>query len=340
MPAGFRLTDNRNTEIQGVDMRKRLAALCLLTGCAFGAQAQTAYPTKPIKFIVGYTAGGLGDTFARAMGQGLGHQLGQPIVIENRPGGSQVIALDAAAKSAPDGYTLVYGTQSGMVFTTASKKSLPYDPLKDFSSIGMLFDTPFYLIVHPSLPVKSVREFIAYAKANPGKLSFASIGVGSGQHLAMELFRSRTGIDMVHVPYKGSAPASLDLLSGRVQVMFEGPATSLPNVRSGKIRALATSGTHRTRSMPDLPTVAEAGVPGYEMATWFGVESSAGVPRPIITKLNQAVHQWLKSAEAQALAQKFSLELTPSTPEEMSDRIRREIPVFVQVMKSAGIEPE
>jgi tripartite-type tricarboxylate transporter receptor subunit TctC len=317
------------------------AALAALQCVPAEALAQAGYPSKPLRFIVAYTSGGLGDTFARALGTALGQRLSQPVVIENRPGASQVIALDAAAKAAPDGYTLVYGTQSGMVFTTATKKSLPYDPLKDFASIGMLFDTPFYLIVHPSVPAASVQELVSYAKANPGKLSYASIGVGSGQHLAMELFRARTGIEVVHIPYKGSAPASVDLVAGQVQMMFEGPTTSAPYVRSGKLRALASSGSHRTRSFPQLPTVAEAGVPGYDMATWFGLQTMAGVPRAIIERLNRDVVAWLQSAEArEGLADKFSLELTPSTPDEMTERIRREIPVFTKVMRSAGIEAE
>jgi tripartite-type tricarboxylate transporter receptor subunit TctC len=318
-----------------------LAALCCTVPAlaAGNAQAQT-YPSKPIRFIVAYTTGGLGDTFARALGNHLGQRLGQPVVIENRPGASQVIALDATAKAAPDGHTLAYGTQSGMVFTTATKKSLPYDPVKDFASIGMLFQTPFYLVVHPSVPANNVQEFIAYVKANPGKLSFASIGVGSGQHLAMELFRNRTGLDMLHVPYKGSAPASIDLVAGQVQAMFEGPTTSAPHIRSGKLRALASSGAQRTRSMPQVPTVIESGVPGYEMATWFGLQTVAGVPRPAIERLNHEVNQWLRSPEGEKLGDRFSLDFTPSTPEQMSERIRREIPVFVKLMRAAGIEPE
>ena len=317
-----------------------LAAGALLVSSA-GLQAQPApYPSKPIRFFVPYTNGGLGDTFGRTMANYLGPKLGQPIVVENRPGGSQAIALDATAKSPADGYTITYGTQSGMVFTTVTRKSLPYDPLKDFAPITLLFDTPFYLIVHPSLPVKNVQELIAYAKANPGKLSYASIGVGSGQHLAMELFRARTGMDAVHVPYKGSAPASVDMLAGQVQVMFEGPTTSAPNIRSGKLRALGSTGTQRTRAFPQIPTVAES-VPGYDMSTWFGLQTVAGVPRPIIDRLNQEVSQWLALPDTrEGMGDKFSLELRPSTPEAMAEKIRSELPVWAKVMRAAGIEPE
>jgi tripartite-type tricarboxylate transporter receptor subunit TctC len=311
----------------------------VLAVAAPNAFAQS-YPSKPIRFIVAYTTGGLGDTFARVMGEHLGKRLGQPFVIENRPGASQVIALDATAKAAPDGHTLAYGTQSGMVFTTATKKTLPYDPVKDFASISMLFDTPFYLTVHPSVPALNLKEFIVYVKANPGKLSYASIGVGSGQHLAMELFLMKTGLKMVHVPYKGSAPASIDMVAGQVQAMFEGPTSSAPQIRSGKLRALGVASSRRTSSMPNIPTIMEQGL-DYEMSTWFGLQTVAGTPRQIIDRLNQEVVQWLKSADAkEKLADKFSLEMTPSMPEEMAERIRREIPVFMKVMRDAGIEPE
>ena len=325
--------------------RARSIAACLACVSLFiaaSAHAQGGYPAKPIRFIVPYMNGGLGDTFGRAMAEYLGPKLGQPVVVDNRPGASQVIAMDAMAKAPPDGYTIAFGTESGMVFTTVSKKSLPYDPIKDFAPIGLLFDTPFYLIVHPSIPANNVLELIAYIKANPGKLSFASIGVASGQHLAMELFRNRVGdLDIVHVPYKGSAAAALDMYSGRVQVMFEGPATTSTGLRTGKLRVLASSGSQRTRAMPQLPTVMESGVPGYELATWWGLQTSAGTPRGIIDRLNHEVSQWLRLPETRdKVADKFSLDLKTSTPEEMGERIVREIPVFTKLMRSAGIEPE
>jgi tripartite-type tricarboxylate transporter receptor subunit TctC len=311
-------------------------------GVSVSAHAQSSYPSKPIRFIVPYMNGGLGDTFGRAMAESLGQRLGQTVVVDNRPGASQVIAMEATAKAPPDGHTIAYGTQSGMVFMTVSRKSLPYDPLKDFAPIGMLFDTPFYLIVHPSVPATNVLELIAHIKANPGKLSYASIGVASGQHLTMEFFRSRVGdLDIVHVPYKGSAAAALDITSGRVQVMFEGPATTANGVRTGKLRVLASSGSQRTRAMPQVPTVMESGVPGFSLAAWFGLQAPAGVPRPVIERLNQEVSQWLRMPETRdKVADKFSLDLMTSTPEEMGERIAREIPIFTKLMRAAGIEPE
>jgi tripartite-type tricarboxylate transporter receptor subunit TctC len=190
------------------------------------------------------------------------------------------------------------------------------------------------------VPVKNVQELIAYAKANPGKLSFSSIGVGSGQHLAMELFRMRTGVDMLHVPYKGSAASMIDLVAGQVQVMFEGPVTSLPQVRSGKIRALAVTSLHRTAALPDLPTVAESGVPGYESTAWFGLSTQAAVPRSIVERLNRETNEWLKMPSTHERFAAQNLDLMPSTPEEMTERIRNELPVWTKVMRAAGIQPE
>lgn len=322
----------------------RLAAItlsCAAPWLAANVQAQATYPLKPIRFIVGFTPGGLTDVFARALAQNLSQRLGQAMVVENRPGAAQIIALDTLAKSTPDGYTVGYGTQSGMVFTTAMKKALPYDPLKDFSSISLLFSSPLYLIVHPSVPARNVLELIAHVKANPGKLSFASVGVGSAQHIAMELFRSRTDLDMLHVPYKGSMPASADMMAGRVQVMFEGTILNEGNIRAGKLRALASSGAQRMRSQPQLPTVAESGVPGFEIATWFGLQGPAGVPRPVIDRLNREIAEFLRMPETRDnLADKFSLDLKASTPEEMTERIRQQLPMFTKLLRSRGIDPE
>jgi len=318
----------------------RLVALGLLaTLHGVSLHAEDSYPGKPIRYLVPYTNGGLADTSARSFGQYLQEKIGQPVVIDNRPGASQAIALELAAKAAPDGYTLVYGTQSGLIFLTASRKSLPYDPIKDFASIGTMFSAFFYLVVHPSLPVKTVPDLVAYAKANPGKLSFGSNGVGSGQHLAMELFRMRTGIDMVHIPYKGSAFSMVALITGQIQLMFEG-AGSVPHMRSGKIKGLATSSAQRSPSAPDLPTVSEAGVTGYEMSTWLGLSTQAAVPRPIIERLNHEVGEWLRLPSTREKLAAQSLDPMPGTPEEMAERIRNEIPTWTKVMRAAGIEPE
>jgi tripartite-type tricarboxylate transporter receptor subunit TctC len=306
---------------------------------AFAVCSQN-YPTRPIRFIVPYTPGGLGDTFARAVGQGLSERMGQPVVIDNRPGASQAIGAEATAKAAPDGYTIFMGTQSGLVLNTIAKKSLPYDPLRDFAPVSMLFTTPLYLVVHPSVPAKSVQELIAAARARPGKYTFASIGPGSSLHLAGEMFRKRAGVDIVHVPYKGSSPAITDLLSGQVDMMFEGGVSALPHVKSGKLRALATTGRKRAEAMPQLPTMAEAGLPGFDVTAWFGLVAPAKVPRPIIERLNREVGEILRTG---ALKEKFAaagIDITPGTPEELGQRIREDLPYWTQVMRDAGIEPE
>lgn len=321
-----------------------LSLCCALPAATFAATAQAqgtavGYPSRPIRIISPYTTGGLSDQVVRPMAQYLAERLGQAAFIENRPGASQQIALEAAARSAPDGHTLVLGTQSGLVLLTAARKTLPYDPVRDFASITLLYETPLYLVVHPSVPVRSVQELIALAKSQPGKLNYASVGRGSAHHLVMEMFKTRTNVDMVHVPYKGNAPAVTGIVAGEVQVMFEG-ATVLPHVRSGKLRALASSGRDRTQTMPELLTVSEAGVPGFEMATWFGLAAPAGVPRPIIDRLNREVGDMLRSPATREKYASINVDLKPSTPEEMSERIRSEIPIWSKVMRSAGIEPE
>jgi len=317
---------------------RSLVSTVIAYSLSVSAFAQSAaYPNRPIHFIIPYTAGMI-DTTARAVAQHLSERLGQPVVAENRPGASQVIALDAVAKSAPDGYTLVMGTQSGLILLTASKKSLPYDPMRDFQSITLLFTTPFTLAVNPALPVRTVAELIAYAKSQPGKLNYASVGPGSGHHLATEMFKTRAGIDVVHVPYKGSTMAQTGLMAGDVQFMFEGP-TILSLAKSGKVRAIATSGRERSQAAPELPTVGDT-LPGFEIATWFGLSAPAGVPRPIIDRLNREAGDFLRSAAARQKFAAFGIELTASTPEEMTERIRSELPVWTKAMRAAGIEAE
>jgi len=306
---------------------------------AFAVHAQP-YPERAIRFIVPYTPGGLGDTFARALGQELAQRMGQAVVVDNRPGASQAIGAEATARSAPDGYTLFMGTQSGLVLNTIAKKSLPFDPVKDFAPVSLLFTTPLYLVTHPSVQAATLQELIALAKARPGKLTFASIGNGTSQHLAGEMLRSRAGVDIVHVPYKGSAPAIADLLSGRVDMMFEGGVSALPHVRSGKLRALGMTGRERSAAMPQLPTMAEAGVRDFDVSVWFGLVAPAGVPQPIVQRLNREVAAVLRSA---ALRDKFAaagIDIAPSSPEELGARIRADLPYWTKVMRDAGIQPE
>ena len=304
------------------------------------ASAAQAYPTRPIRFIVPFTPGGLGDTFARAVAEGLSQRLGQPVVVDNRPGASQAIGAEATAKAPPDGHTIFMGTQSGLVLNAIARKSLPYDPVRDFAPISLLFTTPLYLVVHPSLPAQSLEELLALARSRPGKLTFASIGTGSSLHLAGEMMKRRAGVDIVHVPYKGSAPAMTDLLSGQVDMMFEGGVSALPHVRAGKLRALATTGRKRTDAMPKLPTMSESGVPDFDVTVWFALFAPAGVPAPIVERLNREVGEVLR---LKAIREKFAaagIEIAASTPEALGERIRDDLPYWTKVMREAGIQPE
>ncbi|MFM9972802.1 MAG: Bug family tripartite tricarboxylate transporter substrate binding protein [Burkholderiales bacterium] len=317
-----------------------LVAMAICVSPALAQNPAANYPNKPLRLIIPYVAGGLGDTVGRLVAQHLTTSLAQTVVADNRPGASQAIALELTAKAPPDGYTLVLGTQSGLIFATAARKSLPYDPMRDITSISMLFTVPYYLIVHPSVAAKNVSELVALAKANPGKYSFGSIGVGSGNHLAMEILKARTGVDMVHVPFKGAPQAMLALVAGDLNLTFEGPVTSLPNIRSGKIRALASSGLERTQALPDLPTMAESGVPGFDVVTWFGLSTTGGTPRPIIERLNREVGEFLKLPATRARFNDLNLDIVYSTPEAMTARLQADLPLITKVMRAAGIQPE
>jgi len=312
--------------------------LLLLTAAA-AVEAQP-YPSRPIRFIVPYTPGGLGDSFARAVGEDLAKRVGQPVVIDNRPGASQAIGAEATAKAPPDGHTIFMGTQSGLVINTIARKKLPYDPVRDLAPVTMLFTTPLYLVVHPSVPAHSVKELLGLARAKPGKLTFASIGNGSSQHLAGEMLRARANLDIVHVPYKGSSPAITDLLGGQVDMMFEGGVSSLPHVRSGKLRGLATTGRQRTDAMPELPTMVEAGVADFDFTVWFGLVAPANTPRPIIERLNREVGEVLRTRELKEKFAAAGIDITPSTPEELGERIRADLPYYTKLMREAGIQPE
>jgi tripartite-type tricarboxylate transporter receptor subunit TctC len=319
-------------------MRASRVAGAILCALPLLAAAQS-WPSKPIRYIIPYAGGSTLDVLARAQSNYLTERLGQAVVVDNRPGASQVLAIEAAVKSAPDGHTMLMGTQSGLIFLTASRKSLPYDPMKDLASVTLLVQVPFTVTVHPSLPVHSIQELVAYAKERPGKLFYGSIGPGSGHHLVTELFKTRAGIDLVHVPFKTNPQADAALVAGDVQVLFEGPAIN-PLIRSGKARGLATTALQRSRSWPDLPTLNESILPGFDVATWFGLSVPAGTPRPIIDRLNHETVDWLKMP---ATVEKFNgigFELLTSTPEQMTERLKTEFPIWTKVMRSAGIEPE
>ena len=299
------------------------------------AHAQS-YPAKPIRIVSPYSPGGLGDLLPRAVGTGLTESLGQQVIVDNRPGASQVIGMQAAAKSPPDGYTLVFGSVTSLAINPGVHKALPYDPVKDFAPVALCVTTPLYLVVHPSLPARSVKDLIALARSRPGVLSYGSGGSGSSNHLAGELFKSLAKVDLLHVPYKGAGPAMVDVMAGHIAMMFG--AAGLAEAKAGKVRVLAVTGAKRSGTAPEIPTVAESGVPGYEATIWFGVLSPAGTPQPIVARLSQEIGKAL--AHPRMREQFPTVDITPSTPAAFSALIAREIPKWKKVIDGARITAE
>ena len=326
--------------------KKRSAAICWLQGLAVGAAFMTGsanaaspeYPTRPIKLISPWAPGGANDIFCRALAQKLTESLGQPVVVENKPGAAGTIGSDIAAKAPADGYTLVMGSSPTHSIAPGLYPKLPYDPLKDFAPVTLAAVVPNILVVNPALPIHSVKELIDYAKANPGKLNFSSTGNGSSQHLFGELFKFLAGINIVHVPYKGTAPALNDLLSNQVQMAFENPPALLPHIQAGRLRALAIAGTKRSASLPDLPTVAEAGVPGYDVSVWFGIFAPAGTPKPIVDQLNNAISTALASPDIKTRMDGFGAEIIATGPEGFDAYLRNEIPKWAAIIKAANVK--
>jgi tripartite-type tricarboxylate transporter receptor subunit TctC len=295
-----------------------------------------SYPVKPIHLVVPFPPGGSLDVVARAIGQKLSEAWGQPVVIDNRPGAGGNIGADLVAKSAPDGYTILEGALSTHAVNLSLYGNLPYDPVKDFAPITLVAVTPNVLVVNLSLHVNSVAQLIAYAKANPGKLSFGSGSNGSAGHLAGELFKREAGIDMVHVPYKGAAPALQALLAGDTQLMFDNLANSTPQLKAGKLNALAVTTAKRSALVPDLPTLSETGLPGFDMYTWWGFLAPAGTPKEIIAKWNAEVTRILNTPEMRAFFAQQGAEPSPTTPEQFSSLIRSEIPKYAKIVKESG----
>lgn len=319
-------------------IKHALAALCGAATLAFhGAALAQAYPTRPIKLIVGYAPGGFTDVAARLIANALQGRLGQPVVVENRAGATGTIGADAVAKAAPDGYTLLLAHSNSNAVAPALFAKLPYDVNKDFTPIVRIATTPLLLVVNPQLPAKDVKGFIALAKQK-GDLKFASSGNGSSQHIAAEQFRRATGIEMIHVPYKGSSQALNDLLSGNVDLNFDSPPPTLQFIRAGKLRALAITSSARSPLLPDVPTMAEAGVPGFEFAQWFGIVGPANLPAPIVQRLNTEINAILKNAEVRKKLADLGAAPVGGTPEEFSDVIRKDTVRMAKVIKDANIK--
>jgi len=295
-----------------------------------------AYPVKPIHLVVPFPPGGSLDVVARAIGQKLTEAWGQPVIIDNRPGAGGNIGADFVAKSAPDGYTILEGALSTHAVNVTLYGKLPYDPIKDFAPITLVAVTPNVLVVNPSLPVNSVAQLIAYAKANPDKLSFGSGSNGSAGHLAGELFKREAGVDMLHVPYKGGAPALQALLAGDTQLMFDNLANSTPQLKAGKLKALAVTTAKRSALAPDLPTLSETGLPGFDIYTWWGFLAPAGTPNEIVAKWNAEVTRILNTPNMRAFFAQQGAEASPTTPEQFSALIRSEIPKYAKIVKESG----
>lgn len=312
--------------------RSTLVCLSALALMASGAQAQP-YPNKPVRIVSPYSPGGLGDLVPRAIATGLTEALGQQFLVENRPGASQAIGMQVVAKSPADGYTLVYGSVTSLAINPAVTKDLPYDPVKDFAPLSLCVTTPLFLVVHPSVPAKNVKELIALAKRQPGRLSFASGGAGSSNHLAGELLKLLAGVDLLHVPYKGAGPAMVDVMAGHVDMMLG--AAGLAEARAGRVKVLGVTSAKRSASAPEVPTLAESGVKGYESTIWFGLLAPAGTPQPIVGRLSQEIGRVLQQ---KSIRERFStVDLTPTTPEGFAEHIRREIPKWRKVVTEAKI---
>jgi tripartite-type tricarboxylate transporter receptor subunit TctC len=309
------------------------AALIIAT-----AHAQTGtFPSKPLRVIVPYPPGGGSDTIVRPLAQRLSENLRQQVVIDNRGGASGNIGMELAAKAPADGHTLVFALTAQLAVNPALFRKIPYDPIKDFEPITLLASGPYVLVVHPSLPVKSLRELIALARAKPGQVVYASSGNGSGGHLANELLNTMAGVKMLHVPYKGGGPALVDLLAGNVQVLFATWASGRPHIESGRIRALAVS-TAKRLSGVDLPTVAEAGLPGYDAGVWYAFLGPAGTPKDVISKLNAEILRVLTHPEYKALLAKAAIEPIGSTPEELARYLKSELVKWAKVVKDANVQ--
>ena len=316
--------------------RAVICAIACLAAPGAGALAQ-AYPVKPIRLVLPYPPGGGSDTIGRPLAQKMGEGLGQQVVVENRGGAGGNIGMEAVARSAPDGYTLVFALTAQLAINPGLYPKLPYDPVRDYAPITLLGAGGYILVVHPSLPVKSVKELVALARARPGQIAYSSSGNGSGGHLAVELFNSMAGIRMLHVPYKGGGPALMDMIAGQVQLLFATQLASWPHVQSGRIRALAVSTAKRPASLPDLPTVAEAGIPGYDSGVWYGVLAPAGTPREIVMRLNRETARVLALPDYRSLLVNNTIEPIGSSPEDFASTIKSEIVKWARVIKDANV---
>ncbi|AQF77835.1 tripartite tricarboxylate transporter substrate binding protein [Bordetella pertussis] len=315
-------------------------AYTLALGAALAAPAAVAapFPDRPVRLVVPYPPGGGADIFARTLSEPLAAQLGQPVIVENRPGANGIIGTDAVARAAPDGYTILLGNSGPNAINQAIYPDLPYDAVDSFEEVSLIGYTTHVLVVHPGVQARSVTELIALARRSPGQLNFASTGQGGTPHLAGELFKLMTGTDMVHVPYKGASPSNADVIAGQVQLTFNTLPPLMTSIRAGKVRALAVTGKQRSQLLPEVPTIDEAGVAGYDVQTWYGIHAPEGTPAAVVDRLNQALVAVLSNAQVRAALVGQGYEVATSTPGEFSRMVRDDVAKWRKVVKEAKVK--
>jgi len=315
----------------------------LLLGAALGgwqSVSAQSYPARPLTLVVPFPPGAATDVFARAAGKRMGELMGQQIVVLNRDGASGVIGTELVAKAPADGHTLLWGSSGPLAISPVWTQKLPYDPVRDFAPVSLFAQIPFLLIVHPSVPAKSVKELIALAKARPGRLNFASSGTGGTSHLAGELFKSMAGVDIVHIPYRGTSLFATELIAGQVDLAFAGPTTALPHLGTGRTRALATSGARRSEMFPEVPTMSEAGVAGYEFSQWYGLLAPGKTPREIVATLHSTLLKAMDDPDVKRRIANEAAAATPCTPDEFAAFIKAELAKNARMIRNAGLKRE
>ena len=318
-------------------MRPGYLAWALPFFCALSGAWAQSYPVKPVRLVLPYPPGGGSDTIARPLAQRLTENIGQQVIVENRGGAGGNIGMEFVARAAPDGYTIVMALTAQLAVNVSLYKKLPYDPVKDYEPVMLLATGPYLLVVHPSLPVKSLKELIALAKSKPRQMTYASAGSGSGGHLAAELLKHMARIDLLHIPYKGGGPALIETLAGHAQILFATPVSATQHIQSGRIRALGASTLKRTAGLPDIPTIHEAGLPGYDSGVWYGLLAPAGTPRDVIAKLNSETGRVLAHPEFRKMLITNGIDPVGGPPEELAKFIRSEIAKWAKVIQDANV---
>lgn len=316
-----------------------IAAAIAIFGVIGPAAAQN-YPNRPVRFVVPFAPGGSTDTLARSLALKMGESMGQQVVVDNRSGGNGNIGTDIVAQAPPDGHTIVLGYIANLAIGPHLYAKLPFDPIKSFAPITLLAESPNILVAHPSLPVKTLKELIAYAKSNPAKLNFGSASVASVGHLTGVMLNQMAGIDLQHVPYKGSGQAVVDVVGGQIQLMFSGMSSVMPHIKANRLRPIAVTGEKRSPAAPDVPTIAESGFPGFSATAWYGVLAPANTPRPIVTRLNTEILKALAFPDVKQRLESVGFELIGSTPERLAEYLRTELRKWEKVVKASGAKPE